>query len=179
MLYGVQGENAYINDFTGSSLFYRVAGDTLEPVDLSGLETGGAYLAGNVLRCFKQNDGYYDVDLTTREEIRLADARMENSHCQIVLPNCIVESTLLTGLSLKDRTEGMTHALEIFDGENWHSVTLPPELKDAEENVFIYVTAVTSDSILFQCGGMGADRPFYRIKLDSGDLTLEACEMTN
>lgn len=179
VLYGFQGENAYFNEFTDSSLCYRVAGDTLEPVDLSGLETGGAYLSGNVLRCFKQNDGYYDVDLTTREEIRLADARMENSHCQIVLPNCIVESTLLTGLSLKDRTEGMTHALEIFDGERWRSVTLPPELEEAGTNVFIYVAGVTSDSILFHCGGMGIDGPCYKIMLDADNLTMEACGMTD
>ncbi len=173
--FGMKGESAYINMFMDPNLFYRVSGDVLEPVDLSGLETGGAYLSGNVLRCFKQNDGYYDVDLTTRQEIRLADARMENSHCQIMLPNCIVEGTLVTAQSKKDRAEGMTHALEVFDGEGWRSVTLPPELKTAGKNVFIYVTAVTSDSILFQCGGMGADHPFYKIALGSDNLTLEAC----
>lgn len=70
----------------------------------------------------------------------------------------------------------MTHSLELFDGERWHSVSLPPELENAENNVFIYVSAVTSDSILFQCGGMGNDRPFYSIKLDTKAPVLEACE---
>lgn len=175
---GVQGENAYINTAMDPKLFYRVDGNFLEPVDLSNLETGGAYLAGDVLRCFKQNDGYYDVDLNTRQEIRLADTRMENSHCQIMLPNCIVEGTLVTAQSKKDRTEGMKHFLEIFDGEQWHSVALPPELESAGKNVFIYVTAVTSDSILFQCGGMPERDPFYRIKLNSEEMVLEACKIS-
>lgn len=92
---GVLGEPAYINSFLDTSLYYRVTGNTVEPVDLSGLTAAGAYLSGSTLRCFKQNDGYYDVDLNTREEIRLGDVRLENSFCQIVLPNCIIESTLL------------------------------------------------------------------------------------
>ena len=169
---GVFGDDAWLISALDSSLCYRVKGDSLESVDMNGLNTGGAYLSGNVLRCFKQNDGYYDVDLTTREEVKLADARMENSYGLIVLPNCVVEGTLLGASSRATRTEGMTHALSIFDGECWRNIELPEELKNAGKSEFIYVQAVTSDSILFGYSD-ATGLTFYKIDLNTKQWKLE------
>ena len=168
----MRGDPVYRNYILDRNLCYRVVGDTMEPVDLSGLDTYSGYLSGNVLRCFKPNDGYYDVDLSTRQEVKLADARMENSSCQMLLPNCIVESTLFYPISPEARTEGMIHALYVFDGENWHDVELPEELKNARKSEFILVQAVTSDSILFRHSD-ASGRVFYRIDLNAKQWKLE------
>ena len=173
---GLMGEDAWLNTVLSSDgTFYRVVGDTLEPVDLSGLDVVGGYLSGNVVRIFRPNDGYYDVDLTTRQETRLAEAHLENSYCQIILPNCVVEGTLLGAPSRENRTEGMTHSLAVFDGEGWHDVELPEELKNARKNDFIFVLAVTSDSILFGVSGSN-ELKHYRIPLGTGLWTLEPVE---
>ena len=169
---GLLGDAAWLVSALDGNLCYRVKGDVLEPVDLNGLNTAGAYLSGNVLRCFKPNDGYYDVDLSTRQEVKLAEARMENSHCMIVLPNCVVEGTLLGAPSRTTRTEGMTHGLSIFDGESWRDVELPEELKNAGKNEFIFVQAVTSDSILFGFSD-ATGLTFYGIDLSAKQWKLE------
>ncbi len=126
---------------------HRVENGTLDEIDISGLPVKGSYLSDSTLRCFRQNDGYYDIDLTTGDEIRLMDARLENSYCTAILPNCILESTLLYPESVDSRTDGKPHCMEIFDGESWHSVDLPLELKNAPKNTFLSVRAVTSDGI--------------------------------
>lgn len=126
---------------------YRVEDGTLAEIDVSGLPVKGSYLSGQTLRCFRQNDGYYDIDLNEKEEKRLMDARLKNSYCTAILPNCIVESTLLYPESVDGRISGMQHSMEIFDGESWHTVELPLELKNAAKNTYLSVRAVTSDGI--------------------------------
>ena len=106
------------------------------------------YLSGDIFRYYKPGDGYYDFNIRTREEVKLADARMENGHAQLILPNCIVESTLLGSASFNTRIPDMEHTMEIFDGQQWNQVTLPPELL-ANRNRQLSVLSVTSDSILF------------------------------
>ncbi len=121
---------------------------TIEQVDLSGLPEEGAYLHDNIYRCFRPNDGYYDVDLATREETRLEDAQLENSNAFVVLPNCILESTLIGYTSVSTRSDAETHAMKIFDGQRWWDVELPQELLEADDNKYLDVEAVTSDRIL-------------------------------
>ena len=130
-----------------STKIHRVENGTLFEIDISGLPVKGSYLSDSILRCFRQNDGYYDIDLTTGDEIRLMDARLENSYCSAILPNCILESTLLYPESVDSRIDGKPHCMEIFDGESWHSVELPSELINAPRNTFLSVRAVTSDGI--------------------------------
>ena len=66
----------------------------------------------------------------------------------------------------------MIHALYVFDGENWHDVELPEELKNARKSEFILVQAVTSDSILFLHSD-ASGRVFYRIDLNAKQWKLE------
>ena len=65
----------------------------------------------------------------------------------MVLPNCIIETTLYESATARD--QGMTHEMELFDGEGWHSISLPAELEEAPEDVYLTLCGVTSDSILF------------------------------
>lgn len=131
----------------------------------------GCYLSGNVLRVFRPNDGYYDIDLTTGKEVKLCDAQLENSEGIILLPNCVVESNLLKSTQ-EPRPAG---EMQIFDGESWRTVTLPGELLEPQPDTFVTVEAISSDTIILKCRN-GAVAPgfwgavLYAISLDSQDL---------
>ena len=84
----------------------------------------------------------------TREETKLEDAQLENSYAFIVLPNCILESTLMGYSSVSDRSAVQTHAMKLFDGQRWWDVELPQELLEVDDNKYLDVEAVTSDRIL-------------------------------
>ena len=129
---------------------FRVEGDQIIMLDASLIPDNGGYISGSTLRVFRQDDGYYDINIENGEEVKIADAQLTNSNGQTYLPNCIVESTLLVG-TMEMRTEGMTHEMVLFDGESWRSVQLPEELIHAGENTYIHVDTITSDSIIFQC----------------------------
>lgn len=128
---------------------------TIEQVDLTGLPEEGAYLSDNIYRCFRANDGYYDVNLETREETKLEEAQLENSHAFVVLPNCILESTLMGYTSLPMQSNVQQNAMKLFDGQRWWDVELPEELLEVKGK-YLDVEAVTSDRILF-CLRDGAD----------------------
>ena len=118
------------------------------PLNLGGLPLEGAHFSGMTYRCFRPNDGYYDVNLETREETRLEDAQLENSYAFVVLPNCILESTLMGYSSVSDRSAVQTHAMKLFDGQRWWDAKLPEELLVVQPNEYLDVQAVTSDRIL-------------------------------
>ena len=128
----------------------------------------GAYFAGNVIRYFESGYGYYDVDITTGEETYLAAARLKNSKATILLPNCVVETTL----GSPTHPAGEEHALEIFDGEQWHRVTLPEELQYGKNLTFFSPVSVASDCILFIYQGEN-ERFCYQVKLGQENWVLE------
>ena len=90
-----------------------------EMLELGELPINYAYLSGDVLRFFRSGYGYYDMNIRTGEEVKLADCQLENSRAVVALPNCILESTLLTPQSMETRMPGQTHRLMLFDGESW------------------------------------------------------------
>jgi len=122
---------------------------TIEQVDLTGLPEEGAYLSDNIYRCFRANDGYYDVNLETREETKLEEAQLENSHAFVVLPNCILESTLMGYTSLPMQSNVQQNAMKLFDGQRWWDVELPEELLEVKGK-YLDVEAITSDRILLR-----------------------------
>ena len=166
---------ANITATTESFVYMRFLESGYEQIKLP---TSIGYLSGDVFRYFTAGDGYYDLNVKTREEVKLTDARLENSHAQIVLPNCIIESTLLSYDSLKTRIPGMEHNMEIFDGQQWHTVTLPNELQ-VNERLYLTIVSVTSDSIIFaarqEFGPFypNAHTDMYRIDLTKGTWDLE------
>lgn len=162
----------------GASVYFRLAGSEAQRIDTSGLPVENAFLSGNILRYFRTNSGYYDMDITTGQEVKLAEPRMENSDATVLLPNCIVETTL-TGPSRFDlRTEGMCHSMEIFDGAAWRTVALPEELEYAGGKVLILFKGISSDSIFFVSRDMNDylktfQTSFYRIDLTQEELKAE------
>ena len=178
MVLEVYGDEAFTFPYLATydfSVFRYIDGELVE-TDLSGLDTTGAYLSGNTLRVFRPGDGYYDVDLTTREEVFLAPAQLENSKAKIALPNCIIETTLLS----KEGPGEEGHRMSIFDGQTWREVTLPEELVHTDKNISQDSTGYTvcSDSILLFLPDRsdGYATNLYRIPLTDGELKAEFCD---
>lgn len=158
-------------------MIFRIEDDKAVTIQASLIPGNGGYLSGNTLRVFRRNDGYYDINIETLEEVKVADAQLADSDGQIYLPNCIVESTLLVD-AMEYRTPGMAHTMKIFNGEAWLSVTLPSELVNAKESVYIYVKAITSDSIIFEYRDKEASvnelgEILYRISLDDENMVMK------
>ncbi len=141
-------------------------------------ETGG-FISGTTLRIFKENKGYFDIDVTTGKQVKVADNRLKNSTGMILAPNCVVESTLFS-FNRKNRTEA--GAIEVFDGESWRSVRLPEEWQNPGTDHWLHMLGITSDSIWLYgrdeedfYGGWGYPSDLYRIPLDKEELVMEYC----
>ena len=130
-----------------------------EPVlsDISQVSVKGAFLSGEILRCFLPGDGYYDLDLLTGGLTRLADAQLQNSGAIILQPNCIIESTLL----IPDN-QVETHQMRLFDGKQWHTVTLPEGIESTEAAP-LQVGALGSDRVIFYQRSSYKDPEFYNM----------------
>ena len=178
--YALNGDRYFssgVLDDTGKTL-YRVVDGQLKTLDVSGLTLRGAYISGNTLRFFRPGEGYYDRNTETGEETFLSPPHLENSYSCIMLPNCILESSLMFTESLKNRPPRMLHKLAYFDGIQWHDVLLPEELEKPDMSVVLAPLAITADSILF-CSIDMAQHPMeysvtlYAISLDAKEKTLE------
>lgn len=152
----------------GANKAFKLEGRELTSVDLGELECEGGYLSGDILWVFRPDDGYYSVNLTTKEEIKMADAQLEHSTAYIALPNCILESTILGTTSKENRTVGQNHSLRYFDGVQWWDVELPEELRNIGTDSFLELSAVGSDRILF----VFADGPVQERQLITYQIML-------
>ena len=162
---------------------YRIAGDGVEKLEIGHLPYVGMYVSGNTARFFRPNDGYYDYDLTTGQEVKVADAQLADSSATIVLPNCILETTMLNTIDhdmlfAEDVEQGPPHRLVLFDGESWREVELPENLRTANQAQFMKVDAVTSDMILLHSVNIPENyktyiTSYYIIDLNEKDLKVE------
>lgn len=163
------------------NVFHRYCDGQLQAIDLTDMHTDFSYISGNTLRYFNINDGYYDINIETGETRKIADAQLQNSFANIVLPNCIIESTLMAYLvdyNADHYTEGTTHRMQLFDGESWREVVLPDELANANGMTFVLVQCVTSDSIILYSRDLSTYRTepitnYYIIDLTTEDLAME------
>ena len=171
----IKGESSFSHYYWGPFPYAECRYKDGKPyfVDLSAYLQDGRYLAGNFLRLFRGNDGYYDVDLTTNTETRVAGTFLENVESVIPLPNCVIESTLFYPAP-ENLPKDTAHAMAIFDGETWRTVELPAELSDSSQVKYLNFRCVTSDSILFTYAESVAVH-LYRIPIQDGDLVLEYC----
>ena len=179
------GDPLFHNEILNANpdVYYRYRNGVLEELDLTKLPPtlnfrpgAGNYVSGDIARYFMINDGYYDVNIKTGEKVKVAEAQLENSFASIVLPNCVVESTLLTfAKEWHDRyyMRGMKHEMRLFDGESWRKVELPKELLSANGQTYIKIVSVTSDSVIFFCKNMMTYRRDYITNYYKIDLTLE------
>ena len=147
-------------EYRGDPYFsvYRYAKGEIDLVDVAGYEDTGKYISGNTLRLYRENDGYYDLDLTTRQETFLCQAQLPDATATILQPNCIIESN--------------GSEMRLFDGESWRTVRIPEELQGAP----MTVEALASDRIFLAYNDwrMG-DKELYQIIIGEDELFLEYC----
>ncbi len=156
---------------------FRLEGRELASVDFGDLDCDGGYLSGDILWVFRPDDGYYSVNLTTGEEVKLAENQLQHSQAYIALPNCILESTLLGYGSCESRAEVQQHSLRFFDGVQWWEIELPEELQNMDAESYLELATVASDRILFVFSqGMGQEQQWktYQIMLGTEEPELEA-----
>ena len=147
-------------EFQGKPNFslYRFVNDQLERVNCDGYEIIGKYLSGNTLRLYRENDGYYDLDLTTQQETFLCKAQLPDATAAILQPNCIVE---YNGTDMR-----------LFDGERWRTVRIPEELQGAP----MTAEALASDRIfLVHYDWRMNNIELYQILFGEDELFLEYC----
>ena len=141
----IGGDRVFHNALLGDwDTVQRVEDGKLVTVDLGEHIETACYLSGDILRVFRPNDGYYDVNLATGEEVFVCKAQLENSVVSMPLPNCIIETTLWS----ETHPEGDPHKLIFFDGEQWHDLSLPEELLAPSEENYLTLCSVGSDSII-------------------------------
>ncbi len=168
--------------------FYYYQNEELKPLDLAKLPSWGCYISNHIARGFSYTQGaYYDYDLQTGQQYRIADPQLEKSNAVVVLPNCIIESTLIGSVTTEGRKINMTHGMQLYDGTQWHEVLLPVELEAARMKDYLKVICVASDRILLRscnaatepaAGGIadtGYVSTIYQIMLDADQLTLDVC----
>ena len=136
---------------------YRYVNGDLQQLDITGFEWLARYLSGNTLRLYRPNDGFYDLDLTTRQETKVADSQLPDSGGVVLLPNCI--------------TERNEEKYLLFDGTLWREIQIPQELQGQNW----YVTAVASDRLLFTCYESSGYRHLGQVMLGQDTLVLEYC----
>ena len=182
--HSMRGDNAFISHMLGEAsenyLCWIENGEMMS-ADISGISAYGSYLADGILRCYRTNDGYYDINLLTGEETKLADAQLENGNARILLPNCILESTLpftQDPRHSQNWASGEDQVLRFFDGQEWHDVTLPEEIQTLPDPTYLFVKAVTTDSVMFQVT-IEEEACFYRMALGAEEYKLEYCGKFN
>ena len=161
-------------------MLYSFVDGELVKHDFSGIEcSGSCYHSGNQIRVYRQNDGYYDIDLQTREEVRVGDAQLPDATSTILLPNCIIETTLPTSYAgldgILDNLPEEPYAMKLFDGESWRDVQLPKELLEQIIIKWYHIQSVTSDSIFFSYMDLTNVTHVCRIPLGTDTLVAEEC----
>lgn len=180
----VNGVNLFqttLLDSTGR-IFYYYENGILKNFDILSLPGVGGYLSNGTIRYMNTGDGYYDLNLETGEKTFLEKSRMENSKGQVLLPNCIIETTLIGNNTTQGNVIDELHKMELYDGNQWKTVTLPRELENSNENLTISIMGVASDRILIACrdsryqtAEYGYCFSVYQILLDAQDLALTYC----
>ena len=174
------GDIAFGCSFLGDNpaAVYRIVENA--PVELNAakyIDTPG-YLSGDILRIFRPNEGYYDVQLDTGTELPVADNQLPNSIASMPLPNCIIETTI----GSSQHPVGTTHAMVLYDGSSWRDVQLPSELLHATYSDFnpelyrgLETACVASDRVFFTHSNGNLTWDLYCIDLTGEDLVMEYC----
>ena len=185
--YFLRGEPmlAYGSRSDGSIGFYRLEGEDYIKLNLNGSTPWYGYFDGNTLRIFRKDDGYYDINTATGEEVKIASPNYQNSTAVVLAPNCILETTfpdwtdLQHPMSMRPEYPQTEGKIAIFDGQSWREVVIPIELQTLSAQ-YMKVIGLTSDSVLvlimeesYRSGATTSQ--LYRIPIGEEQLRLEYC----
>lgn len=125
-------------------LLYRVHGDTIAPLILTErCNRVGGYLSGDSFWHYHRNEGFYYMDLSTGEEVKIADAAYENANGFCIDGKHMIECTLSV---YEYECEIETPQMRYFDGEVWHELEVPGHWRGIDE---FWLLAGASDRIFF------------------------------
>lgn len=155
---GPNGDPTFFTSLFGDywSVIYRFRDGKVEAPDIMDYAKQWKYLSGDTLRIFRTDDGLYDVNIQTKEEVKVAGITGKRG-VGVMLPNCII-------------AYGTDGTVELFDGEQWRVIQLPEELNGNTPGI----GCVASDRILFTFSGEG-ECCIYQVMLDGEELVMEFC----
>lgn len=155
---GPNGDETFFTTVFGDEarVAYRFRDGTLEAPDIMAYATQWKYLSGDILRIFRADDGLYDVNIQTKEEVKVADLAGK-AGLAVLLPNCMI-------------AVGTDGTRELFDGQRWRSIQLPDDLQGGIPGV----ACVASDRILF-LNNSEKECHIYQVMLDREELVMEFC----
>ena len=155
---GPNGDPTFFTTLFGDMLnvVYRIRDGEVEAPDIMDYATQWKYLSGDVLRIFRADDGLYDVNIQTKEEVKVADITGKRG-IAVMLPNCMI-------------AYGTDGTMELFDGAQWRDIQLPEGMGEDTPGI----GCVASDRILFLNNGEKECR-IYQVMLDREDLVMEFC----
>ena len=73
------GDAYFECDTLSKTKLLRFQGEELVGIEKKYVPETGGYISGTVLRIFQKNRGYFDIDVTTGERVKVADNRIKNS----------------------------------------------------------------------------------------------------
>ncbi len=126
------------------TLYYHVHEGELLPLAVpETCDIVGSYISGNHFFHYHVNDGFYYMDLSTGEEVKIAHAAYENGYGLCIDGTILVETTMDLPAQLRD---GVGAALRYFDGNQWHELQTP---ENWTADHWFRIRAAASDRILF------------------------------
>ncbi len=124
--------------------YYHVHDGELLPLNVpETCDIPGSYISGNHFFHYHVNDGFYYMDLSTGEEVKIAHAAYENGYGLCLDGMLMVETTMDLPAQLRD---GVGANLRYFDGNQWHEL---PTQDNWTSDHWLRIRAVGSDRILF------------------------------
>ncbi len=125
-------------------LYYHVHdGELLPLVVPETCDIVGAFISGNHFFHYHVNDGFYYMDLSTGEEVKIAHAAYENGYGLCLDGTILVETTMDLPAQLRD---GVGANLRYYDGQQWHELQTQDNWTSDH---WLRIWAAASDRLLF------------------------------
>lgn len=114
----------------------------LEHIDFpKDISVQGGYLSGNTFICYKQNDGFYKVDLETGEQVLFSESQMEDGRGYVLSEDYMIECNRY----IDNKPEEAK--LRFYNGEKWIEIELPEKVKNSDDP--FYPVALATDRIFY------------------------------
>lgn len=150
---------------------WNVDGDKPERVNIpEDVSLLGAYLSGDTLTYFQENEGFYQVDLISGEKTLVFKNQLENSRGYILTEDYMIECNRYIDHMPEEPY------LKFYNGEEWLNVTLPDEVKNSDD--IFSILSVASDRIFIDQSTMTETEEsshLYYFMLEDEDPELIFC----
>ncbi len=169
-------EKANWESFT-DTLYYHVHDGELLPLNVpETCDLVGSYLSGNHFFHYHVNDGFYYMDLSSGEEVKIAHAAYENGYGLCIDGTILLETTMDLPAQHRD---GVGANLRYFDGNQWHELQTQDNWTSDH---WLRVRVAASDRILFtvsdgrNTAAAGSDRMTELAYVMLGEQEIVPCD---